>query len=48
MSKIESIEIKMKTKPILSTNNLGLCRVYCETYNILRVANGYAGVIFER
>ncbi len=48
MSKIESIEIKMKTKPILSTNNVGLFRIYCETYNILRVANGYAGVIFER
>ena len=48
MSKIESIEIKMKTKPILSTNNVGLFRCYCETYNILRVANGYAGVIFER
>ena len=48
MSKIESIEIKMRTKPILSTNNYGICRVYCETYNILRVANGYAGVIFER
>jgi hypothetical protein len=27
---------------------MGICRVYCETYNILRVANGYAGVIFER
>jgi hypothetical protein len=48
MSKIESIEIKMRTKPILSTNNYGICRVYCETYNILRVSNGYAGVIFER
>jgi hypothetical protein len=48
MSKIESIEIRMRTKPILSTNNMGICRVYCETYNILRVANGYAGVIFER
>jgi len=48
MSKIESIEIKMRTKPILSTNNYAICRVYCETYNILRVANGYAGVIFER
>jgi hypothetical protein len=48
MSKIESVEIKMRTKPILSTNNYGICRVYCETYNILRVANGYAGVIFER
>ena len=48
MSKIESIEIKMRTKPILSTNNYGICRIYCETYNILRVANGYAGVIFER
>jgi hypothetical protein len=48
MSKIETVEIKMRTKPILSTNNYGICRVYCETYNILRVANGYAGVIFER
>jgi hypothetical protein len=48
MSKVETIEIKMKTKPILSTNNLGLFRIYCETYNILRVANGYAAVIFER
>jgi hypothetical protein len=48
MSKIETVEIKMKTRPVLSTNNLGLFRVYCETYNILRVANGYAAVIFER
>jgi hypothetical protein len=48
MSKIETIEIKMKTKPILSTNNFGLFRIYSETYNILRVANGYAAVLFER
>lgn len=48
MSKIETIDIEIKTKPILSTNNLGLFRLYSETYNIFHVGNGYGAVMFER
>ena len=47
MSKIETIEIKMKVNSILSTNNLGLFRAYAETYNILRISYGLGAVIFD-
>jgi len=48
MSKMETIRLKFKTSPILATNNLGIFRAYFKCYNILRVANGFAGVIFEK
>ena len=48
MSKMETIKLKIKTNPILSTNNLGIFRCYFMCYNILRIANGFGGVIFEK
>jgi hypothetical protein len=48
MSKMETIKLKIKTDPILSTYNLGTLRAYFMCYNILRIANGFGGVIFEK
>ena len=48
MSKVEKIEIKMKTNSILSASNVGLFRCYAETYNILRIGNGLGALLFER
>jgi len=48
MSKVEKIEIKINTNSILSTSNIGLLRSYAETYNILRISNGLAAVMFEK
>ena len=48
MSKLETIKLKIKTNPVLSTNNNGLCRIYFMCHNILRIANGFGGVIFEK
>lgn len=47
MSKVEKIEIKLNTN-LLSTNNIGLFRSYSETYNILRISNGLAAVMFDK
>ena len=48
MSKMEKVYLKIKTDPILSTFNFGICRMYQCCYNILRIANGFGGVIFEK
>ncbi len=48
MSRVEKIEIKIKTNSILSANNVGLFRCYAETYNILRIANGLGALLFEK
>jgi hypothetical protein len=48
LSKIDTVELQLTLNPILSTNNLGLVRIYTLNTNILRVANGFAGVLFER
>jgi hypothetical protein len=48
MSKIETIKVKIQTKPILSTNNLGYFRSYTESHNILRISNGFGALLFER
>jgi hypothetical protein len=48
MSKVERIDIKIKTNSILSANNIGLFRCYAESYNILRIGNGLGGLLFER
>lgn len=48
MSKVEKIEIKLNTNSIISTNNIGLFRCYAETYNILRISNGFGAVLFDK
>jgi hypothetical protein len=48
MSKVETIEIKININNIISTNNIGLFRCYAETYNILRISNGFGAVLFEK
>ena len=48
MSKIEQIELKFTTDPILSANNLGIFRSYAECINILRISVGVGGVLFDR
>lgn len=48
MSKVERIEIKLKTNSILSANNIGLFRSYAESYNILRIDNGLGALLFDR
>lgn len=48
MSKLETIRLKLKINKILSTFNTGLARIYFMCYNILRIANGFGGVIFEK
>jgi hypothetical protein len=48
MSKIERIEVKINVKPIISINNQATFRLYSECYNILRISNGLAAVLFER
>lgn len=48
MSKIETIELKLNVNPILSPSNIGLVRVYAETLNILRIANGLGAIMFEK
>ena len=48
MSKFEKIEVKMNINPVITPNNLGYFRSYAETYNILRVSNGLAAIMFDR
>jgi len=48
MSKVEKIEIKINTHPIISTNNIGLFRSYAEVMNILRISNGLGGIMFDK
>ncbi len=48
MSKVEKIEVKINTNSILSTSNIGLFRSYSECYNILRISNGLAAVMFDK
>jgi hypothetical protein len=48
MSKVERIEIKLKTNSILSANNIGLFRCYAESYNILRIGNGLGALLFDK
>ena len=48
MSKFEKIEIKMNINPIITPKNLGFFRSYAETYNILRISNGLAAIMFDR
>lgn len=48
MSKIETIELKLNVNPILSPDNIGYIRVYAETLNILRIANGLGAIMFEK
>lgn len=48
MSKLETIRLKLKINKILSTFNTGLARIYFMSHNILRIANGFGGVIFEK
>ena len=48
MSKVEKIEIKLNTNSILSTSNIGLLRSYSENYNILRISNGLAAIMFDK
>ena len=48
MSKFEKIEVKMNINPIISPKNSALFRSYAETYNILRVSNGLAAIMFDR
>ncbi len=48
MSKVEKIEVKLNTNSILSTSNIGLFRSYSECYNILRISNGLAAVMFDK
>ena len=48
MSKIETIRAKIQTSPLLSTNNLGYFRSYTQSYNILRISNGFGALLFDK
>lgn len=47
MSKVSNLAITMRLKSSITPSNSGVLKCYVLTYNILRVANGLAGLVFN-
>ena len=48
MSQIDSIELKLSLSELININNQVNFRAYSLVYNILRISNGLAGLLFTR
>lgn len=47
LSKISNLSINMRLNSLISPSNTGVLRCYALTNNILRIANGLAGLVFN-
>ena len=48
MSQIDNIVMNIKLQNIININNIALFRAYSMNYNVLRIVNGLAGIVFTR
>jgi hypothetical protein len=46
MSKIDNILLQLQMNPVINFNNISSVKIYSVSYNILRITNGLAGLVF--